>query len=73
MGQVKYAKGEKPQDLDAAKGGLVLDRLRSFAKDPDDYHPQGSGLAGPENDQSYAKGSGKGRANRTGNKSLSLP
>ena len=51
-----FIKGEKPRDLDAAKGGLVLDRIRSFAKDPDEYHPLGSGLSGPENCQSYAKG-----------------
>ena len=50
-----YVKGSKPRDLDAACGGLVLDRLRSFAKDPDDYHPMGSGLAGPENVQAYSK------------------
>ena len=65
-----YVKGSKPQDLDAAKGGLVLERLRSFAKDPDDYHPMGSGLSGPENEQSYAS---KGvPAKRTGDKSLSM-
>lgn len=51
-----YAKGEKPRDLEAAKGGLVLDRVRSFVKDPDpDYHPMGTGLLGPFNAQSYAK------------------
>jgi hypothetical protein len=63
-----YVKGEKPRDLDAAKGGLVLDRLRSFAKDPDEYHPMGAGLSGPENTQEYDK---KGSpAKRTGDKSL---
>jgi hypothetical protein len=52
-----YIKGEKPRDLDAAKGGLVLDRMRSFIKNPDpDMHPMGTGLNGPENAQSYAKG-----------------
>lgn len=65
-----YVKGEKPRDLDAAKGGLVLERLRSFAKDPDDYHPLGSGLAGPENAQAYTKGSTKGE--RTGDKALAM-
>lgn len=67
----EYAKGSKPRDLeDSAKGGLVLERLRSFAKDPDDYHPMGSGLAGPENTQEYDK---KGSpAKRTGDKSLSM-
>ena len=54
--EAKYAKGEKPRDLDAAKGGLVLDRVRSFIKDPDDFHPLGTGMNGPENCQSYAKG-----------------
>lgn len=67
----EYAKGSKPRDLeDSAKGGLVLTRLRSFAKDPDDYHPMGSGLLGPENEQEYDK---KGSpAKRTGGKSLSM-
>jgi hypothetical protein len=52
----EYAKGHKPKDLDAAKGGLVLDRTRSFQKDPDpNYHPIGTGLNGPFNTQSYAK------------------
>jgi hypothetical protein len=68
-----YIKGEKPRDLEAAKGGLVLERLRSFAKDPDDYHPMGSGLAGPENAQSYGKkGKGDGDEKRTGDKSLPM-
>lgn len=65
-----YAKGEKPRDLDAAKGGLVLDRLRSFIKDPDDFHPLGTGMNGPENEQSYAKGKKDPKAKRTGDKSL---
>jgi len=56
-----YIKGEKPKDLDAAKGGLVLERLRSFAKDPDEYHPMGTGLSGPENAQEYDKGGKKGK------------
>lgn len=70
----EYAKGSKPRDLeDSAKGGLVLTRLRSFAKDPDDYHPMGSGLLGPENEQSYGKkGKGDGDEKRTGGKSLSM-
>lgn len=71
MSDVTYAKGEKPRDLDGAKGGLVLDRLRSFIKNPDDYHPLGTGLNGPDNVQSYGKKSGKDpRANRTGDKCL---
>lgn len=53
-----YVKGEKPRELDAAKGGLVLDRMRSFIKNPDpDMHPLGTGLNGPENTQSYLKSS----------------
>lgn len=55
----KYIKGEKPRDLDAAKGGLVLERTRSWQKDPDDFHPLGTGLNGPENAQSYAKSGSK--------------
>lgn len=51
-----YVKGEKPRDLDAAKGGLVLERTQNWQKDPDpDFHPLGSGLNGPFNTQSYAK------------------
>lgn len=65
-----YVKGSKPKDLDAAVGGLVLDRTRSFAKDPDDFHPLGTGLSGPENTQTY---DGKGApAKRTGDKSLPM-
>jgi hypothetical protein len=30
-----YAKGEKPRDLDAAKGGGVLGRTRDFLKEGD--------------------------------------
>lgn len=68
-----YVKGEKPRDLDAACGGLVLGRLRSFAKDPDDYHPLGSGLSGPENTQGYEKtGKGGEKSKLTGDKSLSM-
>jgi hypothetical protein len=65
-----YAKGHKPRDLDAAKGGLVLERTRNWQKDPDDFHPLGSGLSGPENAQSYVKGAGSANvAKRTGDKS----
>jgi hypothetical protein len=65
-----YVKGEKPRDLDAAVGGLVLERTRNWQKDPDDFHPMGSGLSGPENEQAYTK---KGSpAKRTGDKSLSM-
>jgi hypothetical protein len=65
-----YVKGEKPRDLDGAKGGLVLDRIRSFIKDPDDFHPLGTGMSGPENQQPYDKGSKTGK--RTGDKSLPM-
>lgn len=67
----QYAKGEKPRDLDAAVGGLVLDRNKSFLKDPDpDFHPLGTGLLGPFNTMDYSKG-GKAdpKAKRTGDKS----
>jgi hypothetical protein len=72
MEEVKYAKGEKPRELDAAKGGLVLKRNQNFAKDEnDDMHPMGTGLLGPENTQNYSKTGNKDPvANRTGNKSL---
>lgn len=74
MAEVKYAKGEKPRDLDAAVGGLVLERTQSWQKDPDDFHPLGSGMNGPFNTQTYAKGAKgtDGDENRTGNKSLSM-
>lgn len=62
----EYAKGSKPQDMDAAKGGLVLDRLRSFIKDPDDFHPMGTGELGPENEQKYFKSNGKDISKRKG-------
>lgn len=59
-----YVKGEKPRDLDAAKGGVALGRVKSFIKDAD------SGQLGPENEQDYAsKGS---PAKRTGDKSLPM-
>lgn len=68
---IKYAKGEHPRDLDAAKGGLVLERTKSFQKDPDpDYHPMGTGLLGPFNTKDYSKGEGKSLANRDGDKCL---
>ena len=53
-----YAKGAKPHDLDAACGGEVLGRVKSFLKDPDPFHPDGAGMLGRENKQDYsAKGS----------------
>jgi len=68
MTMSNFVKGEKPRDLDAAKGGLVLERTRNWQKDPDEFHPMGTGLNGPENTQAYDK---KGSpAKRTGDKSL---
>lgn len=68
-----YVKGSKPQDLDAAKGGLVLDRLRDFSKgaNSDDINPLGTGKFGLEMAQEYGK-KAKGKdphAKRTGDKS----
>lgn len=69
---VNYAKGGHPQDLDAAKGGLVLDRLRSFSKeaDHDDKNPIGSFQNGPEKTSPYGKKGKDPQAMRTGDKSL---
>jgi len=65
---MSYIKGEKPRDLDAAKGGPTLERVRSFLKDED------VGELGPPNKQDYAKNSasGDGDEKRTGDKSLSM-
>lgn len=69
-----YAKGSKPQDLDAAKGGLVLERNQNFMKDEnDDMHPLGTGLLGPFNTQTYYKGNGKNRAVRQGDNKSEKP
>ena len=69
----QYAKGKKPRDLEAAVGGLVLDRHRSFLKDPDDFHPMGTGVSGPENVQEYGKhGKTDKIAKRTGDKSAAV-
>lgn len=52
----EYAKGHKPRDLDAAKGGVVLERTQNWQKNPDpDFHPLGTGMLGPFNTQNYAK------------------
>ena len=61
-----YIKGEKPRDLDAAKGGPTLERVRDFQKSQD------VGMAGPPNKQAYGKSGGKGDGDekRTGDKSL---
>lgn len=69
---VNYAKGGHPQDLDGAKGGLVLDRLRSFSKDAnhDDKNPLGTGANGPEKTSNYGKSGKDPQATRTGDKSL---
>jgi hypothetical protein len=69
--QAKYAKGEHPKELDAAKGGLVLERTQNWQKDPDpDFHPLGSGMNGPFNTQAYTKKGKDPRAARTGDKCL---
>lgn len=76
MSMSNFVKGEKPRDLDAAKGGLVLDRVRSFIKDPDDFHPLGTGMNGPENAQPYDKAGpskgGKDVSKRTGDKCIPM-
>ena len=63
-----YIKGEKPRDLDAAKGGPTLERVRDFQKS------QSVGMAGPPNDQDYEKpASGtEGDEKRKGDKSLPM-
>ena len=77
MEDIKYAKGSKPQALDGAVGGLVIERHQNFAKDEnDDMHPMGSGLLGPENTQDYAKKGSKPdpQANRkSADKTLPMP
>lgn len=63
-----YAKGEKPRNLEAACGGEVLGRVKSFIKNPDIFHPDGVGMNGPANKQDY---SSKGApAKRSGDKCL---
>ena len=47
-----YVKGSAPQNLDAAKGGPTLERVRSFLKSED------VGMAGPPNKQDYSDKSG---------------
>lgn len=55
-----FAKGEQPRDLDAAKGGPTLERVRDFQKS------EKVGMLGPPNKQDY---SSKGApAKRTGGK-----
>lgn len=62
-----YAKGEKPRDLEGACGGLVLERTKSFQKNPDpDFHPLGTGLLGPFNTMDYTKGTKDPMAKREG-------
>ena len=58
-----YSKGEKPRNLEAACGGGVLGRVRSFIKD----HPE-VGQIGPENPQDYS--AKDAHTKRTGDKSL---
>jgi hypothetical protein len=62
-----YVKGEKPRDLDAAKGGPTLERVRDFHK----ADTASGGVLGPPNEQDYTKkGKGDGDEKRTGDKSL---
>jgi hypothetical protein len=67
----EYAKGEKPRDLAAAKGGSVLGRTRDFLKEEDQFRAKYHGdresadVVGDiaEDDNKYAKsgpGAGKG-------------
>lgn len=66
-----YAKGEKPRDLEAAKGGATLGRSRDFLKEPVEFREpeegkrQSADVVGDiaDEDQNYAKsgaGAGKG-------------
>jgi hypothetical protein len=58
-----YVKGEKPSDLDAAKGGGVLGRTRDFLKEPVEFRKPSEGdrknadVVGDtaDADQKYAK------------------
>lgn len=52
MADSKLVKGEVPRDLDAAKGGPTLERVRSFTKTQAE-------MLGPENKQDYGKGASK--------------
>jgi hypothetical protein len=67
----EYVKGERPRDMEAAKGGATLGRARDFLKEPDQfraaYHGdrQSPDVVGDiaEDDNKYAKsgiGAGKG-------------
>lgn len=67
----EYAKGERPRDMDAAKGGAVLGRVRDFLKEPDQFRATYHGdRESPDvvgdisaDDNKYAKsgiGAGKG-------------
>lgn len=62
----QYAKGEKPQDLDAACGGPTLLRTRSFLKDEE------CGMLGPPNKQDYTVHGKDPMAKRTGDKSAAV-
>lgn len=55
-----YIKGEKPRDLDGAKGGMVLKRQQNWAKEQGTSHndeetPMGTGHMGPQDEQNYLK------------------
>jgi hypothetical protein len=69
------------QEMDAAKGGLVLKRLQSWAKDDPDKDgrtPMGTGQMGPQDNQDYSKGGPESNDDdgdepkRTGDKSLPM-
>lgn len=65
-----YAKGSKPQDLDGAKGGLVINKLERFAKSSDE-NPMGTGaFAVPDTPDESKKGGSQPHAKRTGDKCL---
>lgn len=64
-----FVKGEKPRDMDAAKGGAALGRSRDFLKEPVEFRKPSEGdrqsadVVGDtaDADQNYAKsGAGKG-------------
>lgn len=58
-----YAKGDRPRDLEGAKGGAVLGRTRDFLKEPDEFRNPDNGrrqsadVVGDtaDDDQKYAK------------------
>jgi hypothetical protein len=61
-----YVKGEKPRDLDAAKGGAALGRSRSFLKESDGEDQSYASLKPYQNPdaklQDYGKDSAYGKS-----------